>query len=162
VIDYVDANLPFREKLSAEFRRANFALRGLLPIEAGIPQWQRIPLQIERIEYASPGFQDLTGAGKVFGEFRKMVDRLIFLGKDYRKKEIENELLEQELLGRKIDNVSKVIEVCTKMGMSNGEIRQVILNIDENTNSIIRLGANSKLTPLSPRERTSRRASEGE
>lgn len=84
-------------------------------------------LQIKEIKYASPGFTDFVGAGKIIEQIFSLL-RYYFPNK---KEKLENEILEQELITRKV----QTLEI---MGYSKKEIRKyldarnnVILNLDE-------------------------------
>lgn len=84
-------------------------------------------LYIKEIKYASPGFTDFVGVGKI-------IEQIFSILKYYfpnKKEKLENEILEQELITKKI----KTLEL---MGYSRKEIRKyldirnnVVLNIKQ-------------------------------
>lgn len=82
-------------------------------------------LYIKEIKYASPGFTDFVGAGKIIEQIFSIV-KYYFPNK---KEKLENEILEQELITKKI----KTLEL---IGYSRKEIRKYL---DTRNNVILNL-----------------------
>jgi hypothetical protein len=69
------------------------------------------PLQIERIRYASPGLVDVAGVGKVIEELRHFLEKLIDLRAKRKREGLENEVIEEEIKAKRIENARNFIRL---------------------------------------------------
>jgi hypothetical protein len=83
-------------------------------------------LEVRRIEYASPGFIDLVGAGRVAREVRVfllgIIDRFIH-SKD---RKIAREAATQDIIAKKIKNAENLVKLGDKVGL-DPETRQILV-----------------------------------
>ena len=96
-------------------------LNDVLLAEARMIAPPAIRLRVSRIEYASPGGIDVTGAGQAAEAADRTIGRLIdfFTGRKQRiekdkQAEIETEIKEQNLISCKIDNAEKLLDLIEK------------------------------------------------
>lgn len=76
-------------------------------------------LRVVRIQYASPGVQDLAGIGVIVGHVKDLVLRLIDLAASRKERRLKNERLE-------IDNLSERIKIAKEVGYTDKEIRNML------------------------------------
>jgi hypothetical protein len=69
------------------------------------------PLQIERIQYASPGLVDVAGIGKVVEQLRLFLEKLIDLKAKRKREDLENEALEEDIKAKRMENARSFIRL---------------------------------------------------
>ncbi|WBL82267.1 hypothetical protein I3J27_18210 [Bradyrhizobium xenonodulans] len=81
---------------------------------------------VRQISFASPGFTDLTGLGKVVKEIRLFI-RDIFERQDSKEdKRLAREEKRQVILGKKIANAERLIKLAKNMGISKKDRKALI------------------------------------
>ncbi len=104
-------------------------------------RFDRAVLRVSKIKYASPGFADLVGLGK-------MVEEIFNLFKYYfpnKERKLQQSLLEQDIISRKIENLKS-------LGIKDKELRKLL---DVRNNSILNiknLRLSDKITKIEIRE----------
>lgn len=83
-------------------------------------------LEVRRIEFASPGFVDVAGVGKVVKELRLFMTGILdrYLNKEDRK--IARQAAAQDLLAKKIMNAENLLKLGEKAGL-DPETRQSLV-----------------------------------
>jgi hypothetical protein len=76
-------------------------------------------LRVVRIQYASPGNQDLAGIGVIIGHIKDFILRLIELHVSKEERRLKNERLE-------IENLSERIKIAKEVGFTDKEIRNAL------------------------------------
>ncbi|MDA9523880.1 hypothetical protein XI06_27280 [Bradyrhizobium sp. CCBAU 11434] len=91
-------------------------------------------LHVAAIQYASPGFVDIAGAGRIVGHISKFIlgiaDRLIAL----EDRRLAREQTKQKILKQKIENADALLKLGTKVNLDIDAKRQLVrrvLEIDE-------------------------------
>jgi hypothetical protein len=83
-------------------------------------------LRLSRLEFASPGFADLAGVGKIVEQLRiflmDVTDRYLHKG----DREIARESAAQDLLAKKIANAEAILNLGEKIGLTP-ESKQILL-----------------------------------
>lgn len=94
-------------ELEAKEELEEISLRHFVREVAGKP----VPLQITQLQYASPGFTDLTGVGRVMKEVREFVLGIVdrYIAKPDR--DLAREERRQKILALKIANAEKIIKL---------------------------------------------------
>jgi hypothetical protein len=117
ILDY-DSNLgkPVEEDLIARLEARRF-VRYFQPF----PQ-----LSVRAISYASPGFTDLVGAGKVLEQIRLFATDIMdrWIHKEDRR--LDREAKAQEVFHRKIENCERLLALHDKGGMDGVATRTLI------------------------------------
>ncbi|MCP3369651.1 hypothetical protein [Bradyrhizobium cajani] len=92
-----------------------------------------IPLHVARIQFASPGFTDLAGIGKVIGEIRRFVMAIVERYDAKEDRALARAEKEQTVISKKIANAERLLNLSNKMGLDhqtrNMMVRQA-LDID--------------------------------
>jgi hypothetical protein len=108
-------------------------------------------LHVSQIEFASPGFTDLAGAGRAIAELRKFLfgiaDRFI-ASKD---RELERESRRQSILKEKIANAERLLKLADKSGMDVDTKNRLVkraLEADYFIESMILQGKVTEVTQL--------------
>ena len=84
-------------------------------------------LQIHRLEYASPGFADLAGLGKVMEQLRIFLTDITDRYLHKKDREIAREFAAQDLLAKKIANAEAILKLSDKVGL-DGESRRALIS----------------------------------
>lgn len=111
----------------------------------------RVALQVVRINYASPGFADLAGLGKAVEQVRLFLEHIIDLDTYRRRRELEDEKLEQEVFAMKIDNVHKVVtltESLRQAGVGFTDLRDLFIEVEDVQERLLQKVADGKLTEV--------------
>ncbi|MCX6952804.1 MAG: hypothetical protein NTV51_11650, partial [Verrucomicrobia bacterium] len=109
-------------------------------------------LQVRRIQYGSKGIIDIFGAGKsieIIFDFMKM---LIGIYTDRRKRELENNLAEQEVIRKKLENATRFVELAEKLKGSDENVRKIVLAVHEAQEPLAELVSKGNITDVSLRE----------
>jgi len=102
-------------------------------------------LAVSRIEYASPGFKDLTGLGEVIGHVKDFLIRIIELWCDRDKRRLENEKTEAEIESIRIENAKQFVALAKDCGYSEAELRRITRWVDDRQETIIVLVQSGKI-----------------
>lgn len=111
------------------------------------------PLIVKKIQYASPGMNDLFGAGTIVGHLKDILLKLIdiFLNRKARKTEIEKLILENETI--KIENQilqlkrnQELIKTLKNLGIKNEEIKILLDKEKKHLFGIVQLIDEGKIT----------------
>jgi hypothetical protein len=94
-------------------------------------------LVVSRIQYASPGFKDLTGIGDVIGHVKDFVVRVIELWCDREKRRLENEKTKTEIEGMRIENAKQFVSLAKECGHTEAELRRMTRWVDDRQETII-------------------------
>lgn len=106
----------FREMKANNEQRLSLT-KGLVTISH---KAQRINhLRVIRIQYASPGVQDLAGIGVIVGHIKDLVLRLIDLAASGEERRLKNKRLE-------LDNLREQVQLAKELGYTNKEIRNLL------------------------------------
>ncbi len=100
------------------------------------------PLSVSSIQYASPGFTDVTGVGQVLGHVKDLITKLLEMRASRDERKLRNRLLEQQVEEAKLKNIEKKIDLLKKMGYSDtacqiliGEVAPSIMFLEEAVSS---------------------------
>jgi len=106
------------------------------------------PLRIRRIEYASPGFTDLTGVGQIVGHLKDFLVQLIEICRpsSREQRQLENRQREVDIRQREISNAREVVALAKDIGLSETEIQRMVLWMDDRQETFIQLINEGKLT----------------
>jgi hypothetical protein len=91
-------------------------------------------LVVSRIQFSSPGFTDLTGAGKVLEQIRLFIKDILDRKDAKVERHLDIEAKKQDLLEKKIANGIRLVDLSDKMGMdretTNALVMQAVLADD--------------------------------
>jgi hypothetical protein len=76
-------------------------------------------LRVVRLQYASPGVQDLAGIGVIVGHIKDLVLRLVDLAASREERRLKNRRLE-------IENLREQIHIAKEIGFTDKEIRNLL------------------------------------
>jgi hypothetical protein len=109
-------------------------------------------LRISRIQYGSPGFTDFTGIGTALEKVCEFIKYLIELSANAATRRLQEELLEQDVEAKKIENsakriqnAAKLLELAQATGCSPELQRSVLFSIQEAQQSLIELAENGQI-----------------
>ena len=102
-------------------------------------------LIVSRIEYASPGFKDLTGIGEVVGHVKDFVIRVIELVCERGKRRLDNEKSSVEIEGMRIENAKRFVALAKDCGYTEAELRRMTRWVDDRQETIIILVQSGKI-----------------
>src|SRR5450759_4157883 len=106
------------------------ALSGVISAEISpdlifVSAGQGVELQVLRVRYASPGFQDFLGIAKVVQEVLNFIKGLIKIGQERRKGELELEEYQQKITKMKLENLSSFLRTLRDNGVSDEQIKNI-------------------------------------
>lgn len=121
--------------------------RGRLAILTGSP-WiipKESSLQIQRIQYGSPGITDIAGLGIIIGHLKDFLIKVIELGvaKEQRKLENQERALNNQRL--QIENVQSVIKLAKELGYSKSELKQLHNWVSIRNDGLVALTSEGKI-----------------
>jgi hypothetical protein len=108
------------------YKEDNFSLnRGLRRIATSYYAY----LRIIRIDYASPGIQDLAGLGVIVGHIKDIILKLIDLAASRDERRLRNSKLEIEILREKVKIAKEVgytdAQIRNYLGWTKGRVRTI-------------------------------------
>jgi hypothetical protein len=106
-------------------------------------------LDIRRINYASPGFADLTGIGTVVGHLKEFVLKLIERRDLKRQRELSDEKAELENERIRLENIKLYVALARDVGYSDTEVRQLANVVDGRQEILARLIDFQKIRKIS-------------
>jgi hypothetical protein len=89
------------------------------------------PLQVIKLEFASPGIVDLLGVGKVIEEVRKFVVEIADRWIAAPDRELERDHKRQQILAEKIANAERLVNLSEKTGLDPEMRRQLVRRLLE-------------------------------
>jgi hypothetical protein len=133
----------------------------------GVWQWSAYPgqwpreafesqFEVLRIRYESPGFVDLAGVGKVVEQVRLFLEKLIDLKATRRREALEGQMLEEDIVAKKIENARNFVRFRTEAlqaGISEDEIRFLTYEVDAVQERLLRQVDRGQITAISPVQR---------
>lgn len=102
-------------------------------------------LQLRKIEYGSPGFSDLAGAGEAIGHVKDFILKLIEHWVTRRQRNLENEERELKNQRLRIENCREFVQLAKDCGYTEAEPRRLFNWVDERQETYIILIENEKL-----------------
>lgn len=102
-------------------------------------------LRIIRIQYASPGVQDLAGIGVIVGHIKDLVLRLIDLAASKEERKLKNRRLE-------LDNLREQIQIAKEVGYTDKEIKNLLGWAKKRQKTIYDLIEDSKIQSVTERQ----------
>lgn len=84
-------------------------------------------LKIQRLEFASPGFADLAGLGKVVEQLRIFVTDIFDRHLHKEERAIARKSAAQDLLAKKINNAEALLKLGDKMGL-DAETKRLLVS----------------------------------
>lgn len=117
----------YEAEVEAETAVAELLLKGVIRDYTGLVN----ELQVKRVSFASPGFVDLLGAGKVIGHISKFIlgvtDRWIAR----EDRELARDHKRQTILKQKITNAENLLKLSKKAGLDPDTRRQMVRRVLE-------------------------------
>lgn len=101
-------------------------------------------LKVVRIQYASPGAQDLAGIGVIVGHIKDLVIKLIDLAATREERRLKNKRLE-------IDILHEQIQIAKEVGYTDKEIKNMLGWAKKRQKTIYSLIADGKIQSVSER-----------
>jgi hypothetical protein len=102
-------------------------------------------LQVGKIQFSSPGFKDLVGLGETIGHLKDFILRLCELYSSRRQRHLENELREEEIQAKRLENAKNLVELAKECGYSKADMRKLVQWVDSRQNNLITLIENGKI-----------------
>lgn len=102
-------------------------------------------LRVAKIQFSSPGFKDLAGLGEVVGHLKDFILRLIELYASRRQRHLENELREEAIQAKRLENAKNLVELAKDCGYSKADMRKLVQWADSRQNGLITLIHNGKI-----------------
>ncbi len=102
-------------------------------------------LRVTKIQFSSPGFKDLAGLGEVVGHLKDFILRLIELYASRRQRHLENELWEEEIQAKRLENAKSFVELAKECGYSKADMRKLVQWVDSRQNVLIPLIERGKI-----------------
>ena len=101
-------------------------------------------LRVVRIQYASPGIQDLAGIGVIVGHIKDFVLRLIELAASRDERRLKNRRLE-------LDNLREQVQIAKELGYTDKEIRNLLGWARKRQRTVYNLIENGKIRSVTER-----------
>jgi hypothetical protein len=83
-------------------------------------------LEVEKVEFASPGSIDLAGFGKFTEQVRLFIKDTLDRRDNRKSREIQDEIAKQELYRRKIENAQSMLSLGKSAGLDDERIRMLV------------------------------------
>ncbi|MDJ0821704.1 MAG: hypothetical protein QNJ09_07845 [Paracoccaceae bacterium] len=103
------------------------------------------PLMVKRMAYASPGIQDLTGAGKILEQLRLIITDWRNRGSASRVAKAEASLAEAKVVKARIKNMSEFFRVCRENGFSDLETKRLWAEMSDAQSALLPLVESGKI-----------------
>jgi hypothetical protein len=85
------------------------------------------PLTVSQVKFASPGFTDLGGVGKVLKEIRLFVKDILDRRDSQEDRHLAREEKKQLIMQKKIANAERLIKLSDKMGMDRATVNALAM-----------------------------------
>jgi len=102
-------------------------------------------LSLHRIRYSSPGVTDISGIAGIVGYLKDFLVFLIEWFGDRRKRQLECDRADAEIVALRIQNVGRFISLAEKCGYGPQDVRQLIRFVDGKQDTLLDLVQQSKL-----------------
>jgi len=106
----------------------------------GIVGYRRL-LEIKRIQFGSPGFQDIAGAGVIIGHIKDFILRIIETVRDKEQHRLTTRKME-------LENVKVFIELASEYGLTPDELNYLIAQVNRKQQNIEYLIVEDKLVSV--------------
>jgi hypothetical protein len=106
-------------------------------------------LEVQRIEFASPGFKDLLGLGEVIGHVKDFLLKLIDWKLTARQRQLENEERELKNQRLRIENAKEFVALGRDLGLPQQEIRKMVGFVGKRQDRTLKLIEAGKITSVS-------------
>ena len=87
------------------------------------------PLQVEKVQFASPGSIDLAGVGKTVEQVRLFIKDILDRIDARQSRRIKNLIEAQELLQKKIENAQRMITLGNSVGLDEQQIKVLVAGL---------------------------------
>ncbi len=105
-------------------------------------------LRLLKVSYASPGSIDILGIGAILKEIREFIFASIEYKQNAKLKQIEYELLKEDLRTKRIQNVEKFLELQEKSNLPINTVNQLAEFIEPKKDGIVKLIKESKIKDI--------------
>ena len=102
-------------------------------------------LEVLQVKYSSPGVVDLVGLGVVVGHIKEFILKTIEIAVESEKRKLENQLKEEEIQKKRIENAFEYLKLLKECGYTQDEIKPLALTIDEKQNTVFELALQGKV-----------------
>ena len=86
-------------------------------------------LAIHRLEFASPGFVDIAGLGKIVEQIRIFLTDIYDRHTSREDRKITREIAEQELVAKKIANAEAILKLGKHAGLDKHSSRMLVAEV---------------------------------
>lgn len=83
-------------------------------------------LQVRQLNFASPGYTDLSGLGKAMEHVKDLILKLIDIRLGSEERRINNEIREEDRKAAALKNLKEQISILKELGYSESEIRAIV------------------------------------
>ena len=105
-------------------------------------------LNVRRIQYGSPGFKDLAGAGEIVGHVKDFLLKLIDLAVTTRQRRLDVTERNVEIEAKRIENLKAFVELAKGIGFSEHEIRTMLKSADVHQDNLMQLALQMKIVTV--------------
>jgi hypothetical protein len=102
-------------------------------------------LEIIRIEYGSPGFQDFLGVGTIVGHIKDFIIAIIEHRAMRERRNLENERIRQEIRRLQLENAREFIRLATEIGIPYAKLKKHLAWVEERQETFINLIEDGKI-----------------
>ncbi len=105
-------------------------------------------VRVRSIKFSSPGMLDLIGASGILKEMKSMYELHIFREEKRKELQIKNQILAQEVIKSKLENIEHGAKILKKLGYDNDQIKEMLGHAEEWIKQIDDFGNSGKITSI--------------